>query len=151
MVGEQTLRSSHDLCNKAESWTERSGKLKLSGNSSLAFVAPLRPCGNKDRWDILGILSRSSLPFSPISVRISQFFNFSFVCLNLIYPPLSSRPIYTCHRGNVLPQIKVAKVIFFPASCRRCRMACRQKWFKATFPFRPSSRIFVRGHVSSSN
>lgn len=72
------------------------------------------------------------------SVCISQFFNFSSVCLNFIYP-LSSHPIYIHCRSNVLPQIEVAKVIFFLIPCRRCRMACRQKWFKASFPFSPST------------
>lgn len=82
------------------------------------------------------------------STCISQFFNFSFVCLNLIYPPLSSRhPIYILphQRSNVLPQIEVAKVIFFfLVSCRAlCKMACRQKWFKASFPFSLSSTSIV--------
>lgn len=74
------------------------------------------------------------------TVRISQFFNFSFACLNLIYPPLSSRPVYIRHRSNVLPQIEVAKVIFpsFRAG-GAAEWPVRRNNLKPDFPFFPPS------------
>lgn len=88
----------------------RSGKLKLSGETLffLAFAIPR------------STVTKTDGTYSGLRLAFHNFLTSHSFALTSSIPPLSSqRPIYIHYRSNVLPQIEVAKVIFFfLVSCR---------------------------------